>query len=116
MHRILFASAIIFTVLLICVPRTFAASGTAVKAPSTEAGGGQPMTTITVTGKVLQGPDGYIIRGTQPAEIFRVMNPASKSLNAIVAAGKAVRIQVRSVVGDNVEIIAIDGSPLPSPD
>jgi len=47
--------------------------------------------------------------GKKPAEIFTILNPEPGILDAYVKSGKTVRITVRIVSGDNVNIEKIDG-------
>lgn len=72
---------------------------------------GQQAQIITVIGVVLHDARGYLIRGHAPAEVFRVTNPNPARLDGIVKSGQGVRLQVRSMVGDNVAIVSIDGAP-----
>lgn len=72
---------------------------------------GQQAQIITVFGVVLHDARGYFIRGHAPAEVFRITNPNPAMLDGIVTSGQSVRLQVRSVVGDNVAIVSIDGRP-----
>ena len=76
---------------------------------------GVPLQALEVTGRVLHDSRGYFIRGTSPAEIFRITNPNPVSLDKVVAAGQPVKLQVHSVVGDNVAIDSIDGIPYATP-
>ncbi|MDA8412459.1 MAG: hypothetical protein M0023_01590 [Desulfobacteraceae bacterium] len=72
---------------------------------------GQQEQIITVIGVVLHDARGYFIRGHVPAEVFRITNPNPAMLDGIVKSGQGVRLQVRSMVGDNVAIVSIDGAP-----
>ena len=64
---------------------------------------------MMVTGTIARGSSGYIIRGETPAEIFNILNPDPTQLNPYVASGKTVRLSVKSTLGDNVVIEAING-------
>jgi hypothetical protein len=64
---------------------------------------------MMITGTIESGPDGYFIRGQVPKETFRILNPNDKVLAEVAKAGKAVKIEARSVQGDNVNIQKIDG-------
>jgi ABC-type proline/glycine betaine transport system ATPase subunit len=64
---------------------------------------------MSITGEIAQASNGYIIRGSVPAEVFTILNPDPKILDKFVTSGKTVKIQVRIVSGGNVEIKMIDG-------
>ena len=64
---------------------------------------------MDITGQIAKAAQGYIIRGTAPAEIFTILNPEPDILDTFVKSGKTVRIMVRIVSGDNVNIEKIDG-------
>lgn len=64
---------------------------------------------MDITGEIAKLDQGYIIRGKKPAEIFTILNPEPGILDAYVKSGKTVRITVRIVSGDNVNIEKIDG-------
>lgn len=64
---------------------------------------------MSITGEIAKADHGYIIRGKSPAEVFSILNPRPDLLDAYVRSGKTVRIRVRIVSGDNVEIEKIDG-------
>jgi hypothetical protein len=70
---------------------------------------------IDVIGMIQHDARGYFIRGTKPAEIFRITNPNPAELDGIVAAGQPVKLRVRSVVGDNVAVESINGVSYDSP-
>ena len=63
---------------------------------------------MDITGEIAKADHGYIIRGKKPAEIFTILNP-EPGLDAFVKSGRTVRIMVRIVSGDNVNIEKIDG-------
>ena len=64
---------------------------------------------MTITGEIAKAPNGYIIRGQKPAEIFTILNPDPKTLDKLIEGGKMLKIDVRIVSGDNVDIAEIDG-------
>lgn len=64
---------------------------------------------MKITGEIAKGANAYIIRGKVPAEIFTILNPDPKVLDELVKTGKIVKLEVRIVSGDNVEIKTIDG-------
>lgn len=64
---------------------------------------------LNITGEIAKSDNGYIIRGQKPAEVFTILNADEKILDKFVKDGKIVEIEVRSVSGDNVEIMKIDG-------
>ena len=64
---------------------------------------------MDITGEIDKLDQGYIIRGKKPAEIFTILNPEPGILDAFVKSGKTIRIMVRIVSGDNVNIEKIDG-------
>lgn len=64
---------------------------------------------ITITGMIEKSEDGFIIRGQTPKENFTILNPNDKVLAEVAKAGKPVKIEARSVMGDNVNIQKIDG-------
>lgn len=64
---------------------------------------------MDITGEIAKMDNGYIIRGKVPAEIFTILNPMPKTLDSFVKSGKIVRLHVKIVSGDNVEIEKIDG-------
>lgn len=69
----------------------------------------QTVSAMSITGEIAQGANAYIIRGQVPHEIFTILNPDPKVLDELVTNGKTVKIEVRIVSGDNVEIQSIDG-------
>jgi len=66
---------------------------------------------MDITGEIAKARHGYVIRGVKPAEIFTILNAEAEALDPYVKAGTAVRITVRIVSGDNVNIETIDGKP-----
>jgi hypothetical protein len=64
---------------------------------------------LTITGKIVKGDQGYIIRGQRPAELFTILNPNPSVLDKLVKSDKTVTIEAVSVMGDNVNIQKIDG-------
>jgi len=64
---------------------------------------------LNITGEIAKSANGYIIRGQKPAEVFTILNADEKILDKFIKEGKIVEIEVRSVSGDNVEILKIDG-------
>lgn len=68
---------------------------------------------LIITGEIDLINQNYIIRGTQPAEIFTILNPDPDILDKTVKSGKKVEVYVRVVSGDNVEILLIDGRDYP---
>ena len=67
---------------------------------------------MSVTGEIAKADHGYIIRGKTPSMIFTVLNSSSE-LDGFVKSGKTVKVEVRIVSGDNVNIEMIDGKPYP---
>ena len=65
---------------------------------------------LTITGKLVKEADTYYIQGSVPREVFRVLNPNSKTLDTYLD-DQAVEIQAESLVGDNVYIFSINGKP-----
>lgn len=75
------------------------------------------MKKTTLTGKIAKAKHGYIIksrRGKAPGEIYTILNPEPKVLDALVKSKKNVSIAVRIVSGDNVAIEKIDGKNYPN--
>jgi hypothetical protein len=64
---------------------------------------------LTITGKIAKSAQGYIIQGQKPPELFTILNPNPKVLDKLVKSGKTVTIEAVSVVGDNINIVKIDG-------
>ena len=67
---------------------------------------------MTIRGKITKEPDGYIIQGQTPPEVFRILNPAPSRLNKIVKKGNSVQIDTTVVQGSNVNIKSIDEKPI----
>ena len=67
--------------------------------------------TLTITGKIVKGDQGYIIQGQRPPELFTILNPNPSVLDKLVKSGNSVTIDAVSVMGDNVNIQKIDGKP-----
>jgi len=72
-----------------------------------------PVKAMEIKGEIAQMNQGYIIRGTAPAEIFTILNPNPEILDKYVKNGKIAVVSVRIVSGDNVEIQKIDGKDYP---
>lgn len=66
---------------------------------------------MTITGKIIKEPDGYYIQGETPPEVFTILNPIPSRLDNIVKSDKSVKLDVRIVQGDNVNIEKINGKP-----
>ena len=67
---------------------------------------------MSITGEIAKAEHGYIIRskkGGVLSEIYTILNPDPKILDAFVKSGKDVPIEIRIVSGDNVNIEKIDG-------
>ena len=64
---------------------------------------------MIITGEIAQASHGYIIRGKVPSAIFTILNPVPKVLDRFVKSGKTVKVEVRIVSGDNVEIVKLAG-------
>ena len=65
-----------------------------------------------LSGQIVKSRNGYVIRsrrGNAPGEIYTVLNPDPGILDGFVKSEKVVSIDVRTVSGDNVEIVRIDG-------
>ena len=86
-------------------------------AQTSKAGANQPAPaatkpiTLTITGKIVKGAQGYIIQGKKPPELFTILNPNPSVLDGLVKSGETVTIEAVSVMGDNVNIQKIDGKP-----
>ena len=65
--------------------------------------------TMNITGEIVRGTQGYVIRGKEPKEVFPVLNPNPAVLDKLVESGRTVHIEARIVLGDNVDIERIDG-------
>lgn len=70
---------------------------------------------MIITGEIAKASHGYIIRGKVPAEIFTILNPDPKVLDTFVHSGKTVKVEVRIVSGDNVEIVNLAGAKYSTP-
>jgi len=70
---------------------------------------GSATQSMAITGKIVKEAGGYYIQGQRPSSIFTILNPVPKKLDGIVKNGKSVEIEVRIVLGDNVEIQKING-------
>jgi hypothetical protein len=64
---------------------------------------------MKITGEIAKTDNGYIIRGTTPAEVFTILNPEPDMLDSLVTSGRKVHIEAKIVSGDNLEIEKIDG-------
>lgn len=67
---------------------------------------------MTMTGEIAKAEHGYIIRSKRnnvPSEIYTILNPNTKVLDAYVKSKKTVSIDVHIVSGDNVNIEKLDG-------
>ena len=67
---------------------------------------------MSITGEIGKSEHGYIIRskkGGVLSEIYTILNPDPKVLDAFVKSGKDIPIEVRIVSGDNVNIEKING-------
>ncbi len=81
-------------------------------APAAKAPAPPPQTLkLTITGKIAKEPQGYIIQGQKPPELFTILNPNPQVLDKLVKSGKTVTIEAVSVMGDNVNVEKIDGKP-----
>jgi hypothetical protein len=65
--------------------------------------------TINIKGKILKEADDYYIQGKSPSEVFRILNPIPKRLDRLASTNKLVRIEAGIVMGDNVNILNING-------
>jgi len=64
---------------------------------------------IDITGKIVKGTQGYVIRGKVPKEVFPILNPNPAVLAKLAESGRTVQIEARIVLSDNVSIEKIDG-------
>lgn len=80
-----------------------------IQAPAAQTVQDRTVRTMSITGEIATGSHGYIIRGKTPAEIFTILNPDPKILDTFVGSGKTVKVEVRIVSGDNVEILTLAG-------
>lgn len=81
----------------------------ATKAPPAKKTTQATTVTLHITGTIEHGSSGYVIRGDKPAEVFTIHNAEAAKLDSLAASGKKVQITARSVVGDNVDIVTVDG-------
>jgi len=83
--------------------------------PDSEAEAKAPSTaksiTLSITGIIVKGDQGYIIQGKQPPELFTILNPNPDVLDTLVESEKTVTIEAVSIMGDNIDIQKIDGKP-----
>jgi hypothetical protein len=70
---------------------------------------------LTITGKIAKTEQGFIIQGQKPPELFTILNPNPPVLDKLVKSGKTVTIEAVSVMGDNINIEKIDGTPYKEP-
>ena len=68
---------------------------------------------MTLTGVIGKVGQGYVIRGKSKSVIFTVLNPEPEILDKLVKNGKTVKIDVRIVSGDNVNVEMVDGKKYP---
>ena len=114
-RRAAMCTALLATILALSLAPPLMAGGEGGARTVVEPATGMPLQALAVAGSVHHDSRGYFIRGTSPAEIFRITNPNPANLDELVVTGKTVKLQVRSVVGDNVAIEAIDGTPYAAP-
>jgi len=67
---------------------------------------------MSLIGQIGKVGNGYVIRGTSKSVIFTVLNPSPK-LDEFVKSGKTVKVDVRIVSGDNVNVEMVDGEKYP---
>jgi len=68
---------------------------------------------LEITGTIALVNQGYIIRGSSPAELFTILNPDADALEKYIRLEKTVTITAKIVSGDNIEIQSIDGQEYP---
>jgi hypothetical protein len=85
------------------------------QAPAAQTVQDRTVRTMSITGEIATGTHGYIIRGKTPAEIFTILNPDPKMLDPFVKSAKTVKVEVRIVSGDNVEIVKLAGVKYTNP-
>jgi hypothetical protein len=68
---------------------------------------------MTLQGEIGKVRHGYVVRGTDKAVIFTVLNPEPAVLDKLADNGMAMEMTVRIVSGDNVNIVAIAGKDYP---
>lgn len=98
--------AVAITALILVYPHTL-------KAQSDQPSGKTKSTVqeMTIQGKIVKEADKYYIQGQTPPEVFTILNPDPGKLEKIIKSSKSVKIDVRIVQGDNVEIKKIGGKP-----
>jgi len=77
------------------------------------ASGDSSVRMVTLQGEIGKVRHGYVVRGTDKAVIFTVLNPEPAVLDKLADSGQAVEVIVRIVSGDNVNIQAIEGKDYP---
>lgn len=87
----------------------------ATQSPAAQTVQDRTVRTMIITGEIAAASNGYIIRGKVPAEIFTILNPDPKVLDPFVKSAKTLKIEVRIVSGDNVEIVKLAGAKYASP-
>ncbi len=93
MRKYLAASLVIFLALALACPVPAQAQGTM---------------TLTITGKIAKTAQGYVIQ-SDTAQIFTILNARPRLLKKLAAGQKTLTIEAESVVGDNVNILSING-------
>ncbi len=68
---------------------------------------------MKIKGQIVNGTQGYVIRGKVPKEVFPILNANPAVLNELVKSGQIVNIDARIVLGDNVDIEKINGEDYP---
>jgi len=99
---------LVFDMELLAVEKT----GEAAKQPKDQAGRQSAGKKMTMTGEIAKAEHGYIIRSKRnnvPSEIYTILNPNTKVLDAYVKSKKTISIDVHIVSGDNVNIEKLDG-------
>lgn len=116
MMKKIFASLVILAaaILLFSVAPPDARSAQNNPATTTQTTNPQPLI-FDVVGKIVQKPDGYIIKGQVPAEIYRIINPDPAQLDEFALIQEILTLRVKSIVGDNVAIEKINGKAYTSP-
>jgi len=66
---------------------------------------------MTITGRIVKEAEQYYIQGQTPPEVFTILNPDPCRLDEMIKSGDSFKIEVRVVLGDNVEVVRIDGKP-----
>jgi hypothetical protein len=67
---------------------------------------------MSVNGEIGKVKHGYVLRSEGPGTIFTILNP-DPILDPLVESGKTVKVDIRIVSGDNVNIEKIDGKKYP---